>query len=461
MISEDVTITLESFINKGLEFLWLLTVVLVPLTFFSPDTVPLMQQIGEVELPKIVLLRTLVGLMAILWLVQWALQSRVPFGVLPRGERYRPTRWLAALGGWLLSQPTRWLVVSVVLYLAFTLLSTALSASFNASVFGHLPGGDSYGTYTVIAYVVLFGVVATRLKSRPQLWRLLGAIVFMGVLVAAYAVLQRYGYDFWGLQGFPPGTQTNSTLGNPIFAASVLLMSLIISLALATVTLMDRWGRARFWGKVAFWSLVLTVQLLGTSFTLSRGPWVGTTVALVAFLGLVAVVVGWRTLVRAALVFVVAMALTSTILSWSPQSLEGPSSATNVTERFASIGGDVIGGTSSSSSALTGRIDIWQDSWQLILHRPWFGFDNLSLPSPAAPDWIWSGPVSICLSAGKSSYWIGAPSCRKSPSAQLFNTSVGRARDSGAARLSWRVNSSCFSRKLPTSQGRAAIFSHS
>jgi hypothetical protein len=51
----------------------------------------------------------------------------------------------------------------------------------------------------MIAYILLFGVIATHLKTRSQLWRLLGAIVAVGTLVAGYAVLQHYGHDFLGV----------------------------------------------------------------------------------------------------------------------------------------------------------------------------------------------------------------------------------------------------------------------
>ena len=40
--------------------------------------------------------------------------------------------------------------------------------------------------YTILAYVLLFAVITTHLKTRAQLWRLLGAIVVMGTLVSGY-----------------------------------------------------------------------------------------------------------------------------------------------------------------------------------------------------------------------------------------------------------------------------------
>ena len=64
-----------------------------------------------------------------------------------------------------------------------------MSGSFRVSLWGEVPGQDSYSTYNVVAYAVLFGMIATRLKTRSQVWRLLGAIVAIDVLVIGYAVL--------------------------------------------------------------------------------------------------------------------------------------------------------------------------------------------------------------------------------------------------------------------------------
>ena len=86
----------------------------------------------------------------------------------------------------------------------------------------------------VVAYVLLFAVIATHLKTAPQLWRLLGAIVAVGLLVAGYAMLQHYGHDFLDL--LEPGgeTRASSTSGNPLFAGSVILLTIPISLVAAT-----------------------------------------------------------------------------------------------------------------------------------------------------------------------------------------------------------------------------------
>jgi len=74
MSSTSSTITsseLRIWLNRAMEFLWLLTVFLVPLAFFDRDYAKSETIIAYVEVPKVALLRTLVGMMAVLWLVDW------------------------------------------------------------------------------------------------------------------------------------------------------------------------------------------------------------------------------------------------------------------------------------------------------------------------------------------------------------------------------------------------------
>ena len=80
-----------------------------------------------------------------------------------------------------------------------------------------------------------------------------------------------------------------------------------------------QWGPRRSWPRLApfipslalalLWSAILTAQLLGIYFTFARGPWVGITIALAGFLGLVAIFAGWRALGRAAAIIAFTVAL--------------------------------------------------------------------------------------------------------------------------------------------------------
>ena len=376
------TVDLVSWIQRAIEVLWLLTVVLVPLAFLGPNLGEGSSILGSFELPKIVILRGLVGLMVALWLVEWALQERTRSETAsePSALSERTGSLVAGLWEWLRARPTRWLTLAAAFFLGSTLLSTLLSSSFQVSLWGEVPGHDSYSAYTTTAYVLLFAVIATHLKTSSQLWRLLGAIVVMGVLVATYAILQHYDHDFLDLMVPPNGSRSTSTMSNPILAAAVLLMTIPISLVGATISLRGPVNTVEFRWKMVLWGGVLVVQVLGMVFTFSRGPWIGTIVAVVGFIGLLVALRHWRTLTRTATVAVLTVVLVAAIVvlpdRLSPGSTTGGPTppAERAAETITSLGSAfrAVGG-------ISGRLEIWEESWGLMRHHPWFGFDSLSL----------------------------------------------------------------------------------
>jgi hypothetical protein len=199
---------------------------------------------------------------------------------------------------------------------------------------GEVPGQDSYSTYNVVAYVILFAMIATRLKTRSQAWRLLGAIVAMGVLVSGYAVLQHYGQDFLHLSESTGGA-TTSFMGNRIFAAAVMMMTIPVT-AVAAVTSLFSFPRPpeptrpqrNQWALglaiLGIWVAALTIQFLGLLFTLSRGPWIGSLFALVLLAVLVTVFVGWKGFSRLALVLGLASVVTVMVFFYPSAASSGP-----------------------------------------------------------------------------------------------------------------------------------------
>ena len=133
-------------------------------------------------------------------------------------------------------------------------------------------------------------------------------------------------------------------------------------------------SNAGAWAKVALWATILTIQMLGIIFTLSRGPWVGVMVALAVFLVMTTFFVGWRTSARGALVLALAALLTLLVLFTTPSPSATDRSATReVSERFTFIGRGV------TVSGLGGRVEMWRVSGRFMLEHPWFGFDSLGL----------------------------------------------------------------------------------
>ena len=322
-------------IDRGLEGLWLLAVFLVPLMFLSQDYIASEAQIAYVEVPKVALLRTVAGLMALLWMVEWAIGGgafKEPFRVsfiLEFAKKIQPHHAISSLNNWLKVHPGRWLLLSAGLFFGSTAVSTILSGSFHNSMWGEIPGQDGYSAYTIASYFVLFGVITTHLNNKGQLGRLLGAIITMGVLVGLYGTFQHFGHDFLSITESTGGGATRVTafMGNTIFAGAVLSMTVPLTLVTAAFCLHGelggRWNLLSKIGKLnreylvtVIWAVILAVQLLGLMFTYSRGPWGGAVLALAVFLVLVVLSVGWRLLIQAGLVLGLAGIISIAFLHW-------------------------------------------------------------------------------------------------------------------------------------------------
>ena len=442
-------------INRCLEGLWLLAVALVPLAFLDRGYISSEAVISYVEVPKVALLRTLVALMTVLWLLEWSLRGRfiLPSGLQQLRAGAKPRQWLTGVLGWLRDQPVRLVFLAVWFYLGTTLLSTMLSGSLSVSLWGEIPGQDGYSAYNLAAYVLLFAVIGTHLKTRPQLWRLLGAIVAMGTLVAAYSIFQHYGRDFLDLTEVTGGgaqQRVTAFMGNAIFASATMMMVIPVTLVAAVATIKAPYEvgatsgsqTAKLVALAGLWAIVLAIQLLGITFTFSRGPWFAAAIAITGFLGLTAFVTGWRPAGRAVLVLVLAAglmvallhgfgsvsilgigqwfgavivlsglaALTVTYYSWRfigrglvglgvaaaivgvvlmlPNFLESKG-VTSAEESTRSADGDSTVSLAAErlssvkdevlSGVLGGRAKLWKVSWRLFKDRPWFEFDDLSL----------------------------------------------------------------------------------
>lgn len=331
--SADTTESLLLWSGRGLEFLWLLIVVLVPLVAVSRDYLISATVTPEAALVKIATLRTLVALMVILWAFEWSLRTRLPFSIpFKKGNLLlRPSTWMSGwmsqLKSWFPGTPNSSLIIAVIFSASSLAISSALSVSRDVSLWGSVPGQDGYAAYTLFAYVLFFGVMVTHLKTKDQLWRLVGAVVLMGVFLSGFAVFQHYSYDPLQLMEHPGSARVTSTAGYPIFAGALLLMTISLSLVLAGVHLKEPLRERRFWLKMSLWVQVITIQALGLLFTLSRGPWVGTIIALLVFLTMVTIFMGWRTLVRLVAVIAATAALMAAVVLarvWFPSPQRGP-----------------------------------------------------------------------------------------------------------------------------------------
>lgn len=212
------------------EALWLLIALLTPLF------VNLWVE-QQFEASKVWLLRTLVWVLAVLWL-----RDRLA------GFRLRP-----------LPPPLRKLAVALILVLA---LSTLLSTNLYIAIFGSLDRAN--GLLTQLSYVLLFVCVATQIdaqRSRRLLYILILTAVPISLLGLAQAVR-------W--QPLPVFTDARSpittTLGRANFTGAYLALLLPLTLTAAQST-SNRWPRG---GYVALAALELIVIIL----TQARAAWI-------------------------------------------------------------------------------------------------------------------------------------------------------------------------------------------
>jgi len=322
-------------IIRGLEGLWLFAALFVPLIFLNQDYAISEAAIAYVEVPKVALLRSLAGLIALLWLLEWAITSQAfqgPFQSISINDlpkKLRPSTVVSGLAIWIKVHPTRWLLLAAGMFFSSTFLSTVFSGSFVNSMWGEIPGQDGYSAYTIASYGVLFSVIATHLKSRAQLDRLLGAVVLMGFLVGLYGAFQYYGHDFLGTTESTGGGTFRITvfMGNAIFAGAVLSMTVPVTLVAAAAKLQSQdswsWGplqKVNQWVQDSMftflWAVILSVQFLGLIFTFSRGPWIGALLAIGGFLVLLALSSGLRMFIRTGLVLGLAGTLSIAFLHW-------------------------------------------------------------------------------------------------------------------------------------------------
>ena len=166
-----------------METLWLSTVLLVPI-IMAPEG----SMIIPFETPKVALLRTLVGLMTILWVLETVAERR-PLPLL------RLDVWWPQLTRWVRAEPARLVVVAASLFIGVNVVSALWSLSFRISLWGKVPGEDGYGLYTILSYFFLFIIIGTHIRRPVQVWRLMGAVIATGGRGERLGILQYVGVD--------------------------------------------------------------------------------------------------------------------------------------------------------------------------------------------------------------------------------------------------------------------------
>ncbi len=301
-------------IQKWQESLWLSIALLTPLF------VNLWVE-QQFEASKIWLLRTLVWLLAMLWLSGWAIGLR---------SRRLPASICGAL---------------FALILAF-LLSTLFSDSRFIALFGSLDRAN--GVLTQLSYLLLFVCVATQINDQRS-QRLLCVIVLTALPICLLGLAQGLGWQplpLWSDARSPLVT----TLGRANFTGAYL--ALLLPLTLTAMQVGRGWPRRGF-------AVLAVLELLVIALTQARAAWIAACFG-VWLLWWLRAAPGWSRRVR----------WLSVLGSFS---LVG-GALLLILQRGIASGGSIAA-----------RWTIWQAALRLLRERPWFGYgaDTLVLHFPA------------------------------------------------------------------------------
>jgi len=206
------------------ESCWLLAIVAVPIFFdtvttriFEPDKIVLFRNIVLVMLVAL-LLRGIITLPGALTRAS----SPAPAPREP-GSEGEGNEGVARRPWWRQATDRNPMLLPVVL---FTLVYTV------ATIHSVLPGISFWGSYdrmqglyTWLSYIAFFLVLAYNVRTWAQIERIISAIVFASIPVAAYGIVQHLRWDpvQWGAD---TSTRVASTLGNAIFIGAYLLMTM-------------------------------------------------------------------------------------------------------------------------------------------------------------------------------------------------------------------------------------------
>ena len=315
--------------------------------------------LGYIQIAKVSVFRTMALALAGLCALEWALTMggaplRTP------GE-YARDAW-----EWLRGGPSRVMVGSALALVVVTGLAAALSPLPRSGFWGYDPGWDTYGLYSIACYVAIFLAAATHVRTREQAWRLLQVVAATGTLSAIYGIGQHFGYDPLREPG-ADSTRASLTLGNPVFAGSVLAMTIPITLAL----IVEGLERSRSLVRIAAWWLPLMLQVTALLFTLSRGPWVATAAGSVVFLLAAWRLRGWKPALGSAGLLAAALAA-GWLLTLPDAAGVKAGGDTTVAGRVGTIATEATVGT------LSNRFIIWQTTARALAQG--VSFDTEAYP---------------------------------------------------------------------------------
>jgi O-antigen ligase len=348
----------RSTLDRTIEGAWLVCLALLPLMILHESWIA-----GMIQVPKVFLLRSVALLLAVLLTFEWAFASS-------RGGASGTPLVLGELPGRLWRHLRAHLILaSTLALLGANVLSTALSPVPWVSLGGIDLGWDSYGLYSMLSYLLIFGTVATHLRTMVQVRRALWALVATSILVSLYGIGQHFGVDLFQVNA-EPVARVQLTMGNPIFAAAYLIMTIPIALAL-----WQTWAlRMTLVRHIAVGALLLALPFTALTFTLSRGSLISITIAFIAYFALMGWLLGRRSLIAPAASLALALVF-AVGMNFAPvDDVDGAGLA----NRLGTIPSEFVPG----GGGLATRQTMWEVATEAFLTTPWPDTDRFpELPS--------------------------------------------------------------------------------
>ena len=143
------------------------------------------------------------------------------------------------------------------------------------------------GLFTLLIYILFFALVASNLRSRAQVERLIATLAAVSFAVDYYAILQHFGQDPIPWTQFNVTERALSTIGHPIFMTAFLGMTLMLMLGRLVFLFYAprRSDLAQRAGTVltVIYFIISSLNLLAIWYGSSRGPLIALFAGLIFF----------------------------------------------------------------------------------------------------------------------------------------------------------------------------------
>jgi len=228
--------------NKIIEIVYIFAILLIPIAF-SPE-----ELFGFYQFPKEFLLHSLSNILLICLGLKFLLE---------------PNNLLNKLNS------NRLAIAAMLLILFSYFLSSIFSINQTASLFGREYGMSTNSFQTYLALTVIFMGIFVRYEDINNLARIFISIIISTLLISIIGLLQFFAPNIFETFTFYHQDRIVSTLGNPIYFGSVLMIGIQLTL-IYFLTFYRLEGKK---GKEFIWPIiVLSIQYAALLLTLSRGP---------------------------------------------------------------------------------------------------------------------------------------------------------------------------------------------